>query len=224
MSRASVIVPSYNEASILDGTLRELVEAFPEDEIILVDDGGSDTTPEVAARYLPNVTYLSYRPNHGKGYAVRTGMLAAKGDLLVFTDADLPFGVEGVRRVLHELRSGTCDLAIAEKVRVPRGMLYRVARSGVRLIIRLLLGLRWPDTQAGLKGFTSSAALHVFTRTRINRFAADIEMLYLAQRSGMRIHSLPMEVMKESRPSTFNPKQGLYLVMDIWKIRFSRRT
>jgi dolichyl-phosphate beta-glucosyltransferase len=223
MSRVSIIIPSYNEASILDGTLRELTEAFPGEEIILVGDGSTDSTATVAARHAPAVTYVTYQPNHGKGYAIRTGMLAATGHLLVFTDADLPFGVEGVRRVLHELESNNCDLAIAEKTRIRRGPFYRVARVGVRVVIRLLVRLRWPDTQAGLKGFTRTAARQVFTRTRIDRFAADIEMLFLAQTLGLRIHSLPMDVRNDPRPSTFNPRQGLYLLLDIWKIRFSRR-
>ena len=221
MSRVSIIVPAYNEAPILDKTLSQLVAAFPEEELILVSDGSSDATQEVAARLAPAVTYLTYQPNHGKGYAIRTGMLAAGGDLLVFTDADLPFGVEGVKCVLAELRAPDgCDIAIAEKIRLRRGRAYRAARWGVRLIIRAFNGLRMPDTQAGLKGFTRPAARRIFTRTRINRFAADIEMLYLAQREGLRIASVPMEVRKDPRPSTFNAKQGFYLILDIWRIRF----
>ena len=221
MSRVSIIVPAYNEAPILEKTLGRLVAAFPEEEVILVSDGSSDATADVAARLAPAVTFLTYQPNHGKGYAIRTGMLAANGDLLVFTDADLPFGVEGVQRVLAELRvSNGCDIAIAEKTRLRRGRAYRAARWGVRLIIRAFNGLRMPDTQAGLKGFTRPAARRIFTRTRIDRFAADIEMLYLAQREGLRITSVPMEVREDPRPSTFNAKQGFYLILDIWRIRF----
>jgi dolichyl-phosphate beta-glucosyltransferase len=221
MSRVSIIVPAYNEAPILEKTLCRLVAAFPDEEVILVGDGSSDATEEVAARHAPAVTFLTYQPNRGKGYAIRTGMLAATGDLLVFTDADLPFGVEGVQRILAELRaSDGCDIAIAEKIRLHRGRAYRAARWGVRLIIRALNGLSLPDTQAGLKGFTRSAARRIFPLTRIDRFAADIEMLYLAQREGLRITSVPMEVRKDPRPSTFNAKQGFYLIMDIWRIRF----
>jgi glycosyltransferase involved in cell wall biosynthesis len=221
MSRVSIIVPAYNEALILEKTLVELVAAFPQDEVILVSDGSTDATGDVAARLAPAVTYLTYRPNHGKGYAIRTGMLAAGGDLLVFTDADLPFGVEGVQRVIAELRApGGCDVAIAEKIRLHRGRAYRAARWGVGLVIRALNGLSMPDTQAGLKGFTRPAARRIFTRTRIDRYAADIEMLYLAQREGLRIVSVPMEVREDPRPSTFNAKQGFYLILDIWRIRF----
>ena len=221
MSRVSIIVPAYNEAPILENTLSQLAAAFPEAEIILVSDGSSDATQELAARLAPAVTCLTYQPNRGKGYAIRTGMLAASGDQLVFTDADLPFGVEGVQRVLAELQaSGGCDIAIAEKLRLDRGRAYRTARWGVRLVIRAFNGLRMPDTQAGLKAFTRHAARRIFTRTRIDRFAADIEMLYLAQREGLRITSVPMEVRNDPRPSTFNAKQGFYLVLDIWRIRF----
>ena len=198
-----------------------MAAAFPEAEVILVSDGSSDATQELAARLAPAVTCLTYQPNHGKGYAIRTGMLAASGDLLVFTDADLPFGVEGVQRVLAELQvSEGCDIAIAEKIRLRRGRAYRTARWGVRLVIRAFNGLRMPDTQAGLKAFTRPAARRIFTRTRIDRFAADIEMLYLAQREGLWITSVPMEVRNDPRPSTFNAKQGFYLVLDIWRIRF----
>jgi dolichyl-phosphate beta-glucosyltransferase len=223
MTTLSIIVPAFNEAAILDDTLSRLVEAFPDTEIILVSDGSGDSTEEVAGRFAPAVRFLSYQPNRGKGYAIRMGMLAARGDTLVFTDADLPFGVEGVRDVIDQLGPDSgWDVVIAQKTRLSRGSLYRAARWAVRLLIRAVDGLDLPDTQAGLKGFTRAAARRIFTRTQVNRFAADIEMLYLANREGFSVKSLPMAVQKEPRPSTFNAKQGLYLLADIWKIRLNQ--
>jgi hypothetical protein len=103
-----------------------------------------------------------------------------------------------------------------------RGLSYRVARWAVRRLVVLMTGLRYPDTQAGLKGFRREARRTIFSRARIDRFATDIEVLFLAQRAGMRIGITPLAVAKELRPSTFNSRQGLLLLGDLWKIRLHR--
>jgi dolichyl-phosphate beta-glucosyltransferase len=220
----SIIVPAYNEAATLEQTLPRIHERFPDAELIVVCDGcGDDTATRSRGLGFP-VTYVEYHPNRGKGYAIRRGMSAAHGDLVVFTDADLPFGADGVQQVVDALRDRSLayDVVIASKVQQQRDLVYRTARWGVRRLVVLLTGLRYPDTQAGLKGYRAEARRAVFARAVIDRFATDIEMLSLAQKAGMRIGVVPLAVAGELRPSTFNFRQGLLLLVDLWKIRLHR--
>ena len=100
----SIIVPAYNEAATLEQTLPRIHERFPDAELIVVGDGCRDDTGARSCGLGFPVTYIEYHPNRGKGYAIRQGMLAAHGDLAVFTDADLPFGADGVQQVVDVLR------------------------------------------------------------------------------------------------------------------------
>jgi dolichyl-phosphate beta-glucosyltransferase len=220
----SIIVPAYNEATTLVQTLPLVRERFPDAELIVVGDGCSDDTGARLAGLGFPVTYIEYQPNRGKGYAIRRGMLAAHGDLAVFTDADLPFGADGVQRVVDLLGDDIerYDVVIASKLEQQRDLAYRTARWAVRRMVVLLTGLRYRDTQAGLKGFRADVRRAVFGRAVIDRFATDIEMLYLARKAGARIGVVPLAVGREFRPSTFNSTQGLLLLGDLWKIRLHR--
>lgn len=217
----SLVVPAYNEGAILASVLSQLVESFPAAEILVVSDGSTDDTVDVARSFAPSVGVLEYRPNRGKGCAVRTGMLAASGTTLVFTDADLPFGVEGIARILDVLETQEeVDIAIVEKTGAYRGVLYRAARAAVRVGVRLSLGLEHADTQAGLKGFRRSVAQDIFSRAVVDGFAADMEILGIAARRGYRVAAVPLQVVNDSlRPSTFTVPHGLRLLRDVRDIR-----
>lgn len=220
----SLVVPAFNEEAVLGPVLTTLVQAFPHAEIILVSDGSTDNTPHIAAAYSPQVRTVHYHPNRGKGYAIRQGMLAATGAILVFTDADLPFGIDGIRHVLGVLAEHpTCDIAIAAKTRIQRGPAYRGARSVARLGIKLLTGLSYSDTQAGLKAFRRRAAHSIYARTRIDSFASDIEVLFIAERDGFRVKSVPLPLTAGfTRPSRFGLRQGIRLLRDVERIRRGR--
>jgi len=219
----SIVIPSYNEAPILTQTLTRLHEAFPEAELVLVSDGCVDDTEHVCRRLPFPVRYIGYQPNRGKGHAVRRGMLAATGDIAVFTDADLPFGTEGVERVVAALEQrADAQIAIGQKQGEQKDLLYRFLRAGVRLVVRAVTGLGFGDTQAGLKAFRRSAARLIYTRTFIDRFATDIEVLYLARRYGLAVTEVPLTVGETLRPSSFNSRQGMLLFLDVWRIRRHR--
>ena len=160
----SIVVPAYNEGPILSSTLEQLTSHFPTGEVIVVSDGSTDDTVAVARAFHPAVRVIEYSPNRGKGHAVCTGMLAAAGETMIFTDADLPFGVDGVQRLLDVFEERPCvDVVIAEKTGLYRGPLYRAARGVVRIGVRWMLGLDRMDTQAGLKGFRRRVAQVVFS-------------------------------------------------------------
>lgn len=217
----SIVVPAYNEGAVVESTLARLSSAFPEAEIVVVSDGCTDDTCAIARSFAAGVRLLEYSPNRGKGYAIRTGVLDARGDLVVFTDADLPFDVTGVARLVDEFeRRPDVDAVIAEKTGAYRSRGYRAARAAVRLAVRWALGLRFVDTQAGLKGFRREAARVIFSQAETDGFAADMELLAIAAREDLRVVAVPLRVVNDAvRPSTFTPREGLRLLRDVWAIR-----
>ena len=217
----SIVVPAFNEGQILPFVLEQLTTRFPDFEVLVVSDGSTDDTAAVAREFHPAVKVIDYSPNRGKGRAVRTGMLAASGETVIFTDADLPFGTDGIERLFAVFRDQpTVDVVIAEKTGQYRGLPYRAARAVVRIGVRWSLGLDQIDTQAGLKGFRRRAAEVIFSQAVIDGFAADMEILGIAAREGFRVVGVPLEVVNDAlRPSTFTAVQGARLLRDVRAIR-----
>ena len=136
----TLILPAYNEEPTIAQVLGTVTHSFPEAEIIVVSDGSTDRTPLLAKQL--GVRCVHYAPNRGKGYAVRRGVLAATTPLVIFTDADLPFGVEGVRTIVRRLSEDPdAEMVIASKIGIKRGLAYRTARHAARAGIALLTGL-----------------------------------------------------------------------------------
>lgn len=218
----TLILPAYNEEPTIAQVLGTVTHSFPEAEIIVVSDGSTDRTPLLAKQH--GVRCVHYSPNRGKGYAVRRGVLAATTPLVIFTDADLPFGVEGVRTIVRRLSEDPdAEMVIASKIDIKRGLTYRTARHAARAGIALLTGLRYADTQAGLKGFRLRVAKAIYSRTHIDGFASDIEVLYLAKQDRVKVVVIPMAVAGGvARPSSFGLGQGWRLLKDVWRIRRGR--
>jgi dolichyl-phosphate beta-glucosyltransferase len=226
----SVVIPAYNEEQRLPGTLRAWIAFFEGQalgwEVLVVDDGSRDETAAVTeeiAAGCANVRVLRQGRNRGKGAAVRAGVLAASGAHVFYVDADLNVSPDHLPRFVQALRSGA-DLAIGTRdvrryaatersvTRVLAGLLIQVLR-------RVLLLPTIRDTQCGFKGFTREAAQAVFSRTTVNRFAFDIEALFLARKLGYRIREIPVEI--EFRPgSTYSLRRHLWpFVQDIVRIK-----
>ncbi|MBL8055602.1 MAG: glycosyltransferase family 2 protein [Anaerolineales bacterium] len=202
--RLSVVVPAYNEAERLGPHLGPVLAFlgghYPDYELIVVDDGSQDETAARVAAALagePRARLISYRPNRGKGYAVRTGVLASSGDVVVFMDADLSTPLDEIPRLLERLAAadvviGSRGLPEAEiHVRPP---LHRRAASWIFDQIKYaLVGLRaFQDTQCGFKGFRGPLARQLFALGRVDRFMFDVEILFLAERAGLRIVEMPV--------------------------------
>ncbi len=190
----SVVVPAFNEAERLGPTLQRMVEYFSQrgeadrTELIVVDDGSSDETAAVAARYALEYSWvrcLSYKPNRGKGHAVRMGMLAAQGRRRLFSDADLSTPIEEYQQLEACLDAGA-NIAIGSRalqnsVLVRRQPVYREMMGRTFNVIIRSVGLsRFKDTQCGFKLFTAEAAIDLFSRATVNGFAFDVEILLLA--------------------------------------------
>jgi dolichyl-phosphate beta-glucosyltransferase len=200
----SVIIPSYNEGRRIRPNLAKVVDylrtRFTQFEVIVVDDGSTDDTSNEVARARrrePRVRLISYPANRGKGFAVRQGVLAAKGDAVCFTDADLSTPVEAIESGLKGIDEG-CPVVIASR-RHPESVIaltQNAARDAFgrlfNLAVRTLLSLRFRDTQCGFKCFSREAAREIFSLARIDGYAFDVEIIVIAQRLGYRIKEIPV--------------------------------
>jgi dolichyl-phosphate beta-glucosyltransferase len=228
----SVVIPAYNEERRLPGTLRAWIAFFAgqelEWELLVVDDGSRDGTAAVAeeiAAKCVNVRVLRQGRNQGKGAAVRAGMLAATGAHVFYVDADLNVSPDHLPRFVEALRRGA-DLAIGTRnarqyAATERSVTRVLAGLLIQMLRRTLLLPSIRDTQCGFKGVQREAAQAVFSRATVNRFAFDIEALFLARKLGYRIREIPVEI--EYRPgSTYSLRRHLWpFVQDI--IRIKRR-
>lgn len=213
----SVVIPAHNEQQRLPATLERVLEHLShqsyEWEICVVDSGSGDNTAAIAADYASRFPQLSLlkesRP--GKGLAVRTGMLAARGDYRFICDADLSMPIEQVGRFLPpalleiDVAIGSREAEGSVRYNEPphRHMIGRVFNN----LVRLLAVPRIQDTQCGFKCLTASAAEDLFRRQRLDGWTFDVELLFIAQHRGLRIAEVPIDW-------TYFPGSRLHLVRD----------
>lgn len=203
----SIVVPAYNEGARLGKSLRAivdyLIEYGPETELIVVDDGSTDGTADAAREELSaaktvRTSVISYQSNLGKGRAVRLGLLASRGDIALFTDADLSTPITETPKLLDPIARGECDLAFGSRA-LDRSLIgihqpWRREQGGrvFNLAVRLATGLPFWDTQCGFKAFRMSACRPIIEGATIDRFGFDVELLYVAYRAGLRLMEVPV--------------------------------
>jgi dolichyl-phosphate beta-glucosyltransferase len=230
----SVVIPCYNEEQRIGPTLAAIEHHFAASgltyELVVVDDGSTDGTVDlVAARARLNgaLHIVVNRPNHGKGHALRTGILAARGQVIMFTDADLSIPITIVDDFLAAIDGGA-DIVVAsrahpasrEAVRPPvtRRIMTRIFRGVVRLLLPVG-GVS--DTQCGCKAYRRSVTRDLFSRQVIDGFSFDAEVLFLARRAGYRVREVPF-VLTHSPASTVRPvRHGLLMVRDLLRVRLN---
>ena len=223
MTALSLILPCYNEADRLPATLATYLAHLPDGpddaEVLVVDDGSADATAKVAGAIGDaRVRVIRTRPNHGKGFAVRTGMLAATGDLLVFTDADGAY-------VPGDLDQAVRALAVAPVAIGTRGpdasapLIRRVASRAFNQALHLLSDLPFTDTQCGLKAFRREAAQQLFGRAKVNGFAFDVELLLLARQLGLPVAEVPVRAQSRFGSRVRVLADGRRMLGEIWSMR-----
>jgi glycosyltransferase involved in cell wall biosynthesis len=227
-SSLSIVLPCFDEAERLPGTLAAYLAHFPpsraEVELIVVDDGSSDGTSAIADQIAaadPRVRVVRTPHNHGKGYAVRVGVQAAQGELVVFTDADGSYGPEQLERVVATL--DRAPVAIGARLGSQAGtgspLLRRLASPVFNRVMRLLLGLPFHDTQCGLKGFRRDAAEALFQRARVDGFAFDAEALLVARRLGFEVVEVPVTAEDRQGSKVRVGGDALRMLADVWRVR-----
>lgn len=197
----SIVIPAFNEAERITPTLVAIAEHMDASgrswELILADDGSTDATVEnVLALGLPSLTVLRSSANGGKGKAVRRGMLAAEGDMILFADADQSTPIAFIDDLIAEIESGF-DVAIGSRaadgsLEQSKPFTRRLLSGGLRFLVKLLFRLGVKDTQCGFKLFTRVAARDLFSRQRMDGFSFDLEVLYLASTLGYSISEVPV--------------------------------
>ncbi|HEY6394720.1 MAG TPA: dolichyl-phosphate beta-glucosyltransferase [Candidatus Binataceae bacterium] len=223
----SIVVPAYNEALRIDTTLRKIpiyaaAQPFPI-EVVVVDDGSTDATAEVVARF-PEVRMLRVSPNRGKGHAVRHGALASAGEFVLFTDADLSAPIEEADKLLSALQSGA---AAAVGSRALRRELIGVRQPVFRdysgriynLLVRLFTGLRIHDTQCGFKLFRMDATRRAFELQRVEGFGFDPELLFLIERTGGKIVEVPVRWNHDAATKVRFPRDPIRMFADLISLR-----
>ena len=224
----TVILPCYNEAERLPGTLQALLAylsvAPGAVEVLVVDDGSTDATVNVAEAVAAadrRVRVLSYRPNRGKGFAVRTGMLAAQGELVVFTDADGSYRPSDLDRIVAALDQA--PVAIGSRAGDASGpVARRVASRVFNLAIRGALGLPFGDTQSGLKGFRRAAAQQIFSQARVDGFAFDVEVLWLARQLRLEVAEVRVQALERQGSKVQMVAHALEMLDEVWTVRRAR--
>lgn len=224
----SLVIPAYNESGIILDTVRavsaRLAELAGAYEVLIVDDGSTDGMAElVRSCGDPHVRLEGYSPNRGKGCAVRTGMLAARGDIVLCTDADLAYGVDVFSVMLERFRAGEADLVIGSRRLGGQGYqnyppLRILMSKCFGLLSRAVSGLSY-DTQCGIKGYRRQAARNIFSRCTTDGFSFDFEVLMRADRLGLKVEQIPVSVInfRESKVNVI--KDSARMFRDVFRIR-----
>jgi glycosyltransferase involved in cell wall biosynthesis len=226
----SVVIPAYNEEARLPDSIRT-VEAFLgaqsyTSELIVVDDGSRDGTAAVVERATaqwPGLHLLRNQGNRGKGYSVRRGMLEARGDWVLFSDADLSAPIEEASRLLA--RAGEdYDIVIgartqADLIGTHQPVLRELSGKFFNLVMRFATGLPYHDTQCGFKLFRREAAQAIFRQQRMEGFSFDVEALYLANRLGFRATDLAVR-WNNVEGTKVGMLNGVRAFIDLWRIRW----
>ncbi|APG26979.1 hypothetical protein A7E78_03505 [Syntrophotalea acetylenivorans] len=227
----SVIVPAYNEQNriihSLPKLLREVERRFLDFEIIIVDDGSNDDTAKIVKKFTAinkKVRLISYRHNMGKGHAVRTGVLAAKKDYVLYCDADLSTPFREVRKLLKAIDDG-CDIAIGSRARkdtriLKRQPVYRVLMGKTfNKIVKLLAVSEINDTQCGFKCFKAAIALDIFKDCYIDGFSFDVEMLYIAKKRDFKVKEVGVLWTNDTQSKVHPIYHSLQMFKDLVIIR-----
>lgn len=203
----SIVVPAFDEDERLGGSIEKILTYIRENELsaelVVVDDGSSDRTAEIArecaSKYPESATkVIRYEQNRGKGYAVKTGMMNAEADIAIFSDADLSTPIDELPKLIDPIHSGQYDLTFGSRA-IDRTLIgerqpWRREQGGrvINFVIRKMSGLDFADTQCGFKAFNMVKFRPLLDLMTIDRFGFDVEFLYVAKHHGLKLAEIPV--------------------------------
>jgi len=227
------VIPAFHEENRLPATLEKVFAClrsrdFGEVEVLVVDDGSRDGTAGVVegmAATEPRLRLLRNPGNRGKGYSVRHGMLEAKGEWVLFSDADLSAPMEEVDKLLEAAKAEEAQVVIGSRaldrslIGVHQSVFREYAGRFFNLMMRILVGLPFWDTQCGFKLFRADAAREVFSRLQLERFGFDVEALFIARLLGYRTVEVPVRWnhAEGTKVSMFRDSADMFL--DLLRVR-----
>ncbi len=227
----TIVIPAYNEERRLEQTLRSAIDYFRAADrafgITVVDDGSRDGTSMLVKRLadeLGSITLIRLPANRGKGYAVRTGMVNASTELVLFADADGATPWPEIER-LDAAVSGGADVAIGSRVVVGQGVkvearpLRRFIGRSFHWLVSTLTVPGFQDTQCGFKLFRGAVAQDLFSRMRMNGFSFDVEVLLMAQRGTYRVDEVPVSWTHQAGSKVNLVTDSLRMLFDLFRIR-----
>src|ERR1700683_8245 len=228
----SIVIPAYNEEARLPRTLKRIQSWLDyrklSAEVIVVDDGSTDATARLVTEWQlpwPELKLVANPGNCGKGYSVRHGTLEARGDIVLFTDADLSAPIEEADKLLAALQ--THDFAIGSRalnrklIAVHESPFREFAGIVFNYIVRLVLWLPFADTQCGFKAFYRERARIVFEQQRVDRFGFDPELLFLALRHGLTVAEVRVRRAHDPRTRVAMARDSLRMFAEVWWIRWN---
>jgi len=231
----SVVIPCFNEAARIGDTVRltlnYLSAESPDAELIVVNDGSTDATSAIVREALAGAKIgtrlLENFPNRGKGAAVRAGLLAATRPMGLFFDADLSTPLSEIPKVIEPIARGDADVAFGSRA-LDRKLIgvhqpWRREQAGrvFNLIVRLATGMPFWDTQCGFKAFRLDVCRPILERARIQGFAFDVELLFLAYRAGLRLREVPVRWNHAQGSKVQVIKDSLRMLREVIALRMS---
>lgn len=229
--KISVVIPVYNEEKILRET-KEKLYAFCKlkftngFEIIFSDDGSRDGSRAIMDGFTEEeIKVVGDSVNRGKGYAVRNGILNAEGDIIIFTDCDLAYGVDILAEFAERMKKNEkYGVIVGSRALHPEGykgysLLRRLLSHGYMRFLSLVGGMKRSDSQSGIKGFRRDAAQRIFPLCESNRFAFDFEVLMIAEKMKIGIYECPVKIIN-NRPSSMSfMRDSVKMIRDVLRIK-----
>ena len=229
----TIVIPAYNERARIVPTLEAVVACVRhhrwDAEVVVVNDGSTDNTADLVRRFAlnaPEVRLMENPCNRGKGFSVRSGLLHAQGEIVMFTDADLSAPIEEAARLFDAIAEGA-DIAIgsrwlATSRQTHRQPLYRqIFGRCFNLLTRMVMRLPYADTQCGFKAFTRDAAQTVFQLMTIERWGFDPEILFIARKRRFRVKEVPVSWAHDARTRISYLRDGLQMLEELAIVRWN---
>lgn len=230
----SIVVPAFEEEARVGDSTKRIISYIRDSsidaEVIVVDDGSKDRTADVANRAFEDAgkipaRVIRYEQNRGKGFAVKTGLLAASGKIAIFSDADLSTPIEELPKLVDPIRNGEYDVTFGSRA-LDRSLIgthqpWRREQGGkvFNLVVRTLTGMPFWDTQCGFKAFNMIKFSPLLDLMRIDRFGFDVEFLYVAQLHGLRLKEIPVRWNNDERSKVSVVRDSVRMFKEVTDIR-----